>query len=73
MKETIDAKTEMKELLDFSNEGFIAIIIKMHHQVIKNIFETNEKIKSQQRNRYKEETNEKRITLNIVTKITERA
>lgn len=40
MKQLIDASIELKERLDFSEKGFIATIIKMHHQVIKNIFET---------------------------------
>ena len=39
-KQLTDASIELKDRLGFSEKGFIATIIKMHHQVIKNIFET---------------------------------
>lgn len=41
--ETMDANTEMTEMLELSNKGFNAVLIKIVQWTIMNMFETNEK------------------------------
>jgi hypothetical protein len=42
-RQTIDAKTEMNQMLEFSNMNFKEIIIKMIQQTIENSLEINDK------------------------------
>lgn len=44
--ETMDANTEMTEMLELSNKGFNAVLIKIVQWTIMNMFETNEDIEN---------------------------
>lgn len=57
-KQSIDSNTEVIPMLELSNKGFKAVIIKLLQQEITNMFETSKKYKVSPKNRrYKEEPN----------------